>query len=320
MPDGRRVVAVTPNAEALTIWDLQTGRDLRTLGPPSDYFEFKTFDVSPDGRSIALGGWSRPEPLFGGASAVRAWDTSTGQELFRIGHAWDVNSVAFSSDGEFLVSAAWGGTAKIIDRSGHVIRVLQEEMTVSNDVSDARFSPDGVLVATAAAAEGGMRHVRIWDWERGVVVRTIDANAFSLDFDPTGSRIATAGPEGVEIWNVESGPPVSVLEGQSGGVTDVAFSPDGSRLATSSDDGTVRLFEADTGAQQLVLPHSGCAVEDVSFSPDGTKLASTTQCDGVRIWALDIDDLLEIARGEVPRALTDEECRQYLHVDMCLRA
>ena len=55
----------------------------------------------------------------------------------------------------------------------------------------------------------------------------------------------------------------------------------------------------------------------VSFSPDGTKLASTSWCDGVRIWALDIDDLLEIARREVPRALTDEECRQYLHVDQC---
>jgi WD40 repeat protein/DNA-binding SARP family transcriptional activator/class 3 adenylate cyclase len=322
MPDGRRLVAVTPNDDgALTIWDLRTGRDLRTLGPATDFFWFQSFDVSPDGSSIALGGASKPNGGFGGAAAARAWDTSTGQELFRIGHEFDVNRVSFSPDGEYLVTAAWGGTAKIIDRSGHVIRVLQEKKTVSNNVSDARFSPDGVLVATAAGTEQGLRHVRIWDWERGEVVRTIDANASSLDFDPSGSRIATAGFEGpVEIWNVESGPPVSVLEGQSGGVTDVAFSPDGSRVATASDDGTVRLFEADTGAQQLVLRGSGCAVYGVSFSPDGTKLASTSWCDGVRIWALDIGDLLEIARREVPRALTDEECRQYLHADQCSQA
>jgi hypothetical protein len=58
----------------------------------------------------------------------------------------------------------------------------------------------------------------------------------------------------------------------------------------------------------------------VAFSPDGTKLASASPCGGLRIWALDIGDLLEIARREVPRALTDEECRQYLHLDQCPQA
>jgi len=50
------------------------------------------------------------------------------------------------------------------------------------------------------------------------------------------------------------------------------------------------------------------------------KLASTSRCDGVRVWALDVDDLLEIARREAERSLTAEECRQYLHVDECPRA
>ena len=54
----------------------------------------------------------------------------------------------------------------------------------------------------------------------------------------------------------------------------------------------------------------------VVFSPDGSMLA--TEGGGmVRIWALDIDDLLEIARQSLTRSLTDEECRQYLHVGSC---
>jgi WD40 repeat protein len=72
-------------------------------------------------------------------------------------------------------------------------------------------------------------------------------------------------------------------------------------------------------------------VNEVAFSPDGeylatadwggvTKIVDRSGRDGVRIWALDIDDLLEIARREAGRSLTDEGCRQYLHVDECSQA
>jgi WD40 repeat protein/DNA-binding SARP family transcriptional activator/class 3 adenylate cyclase len=327
MPDGRRVVTSAwegrdprpAPARAVTIWDLQTGRDLRTIGPAADQFWFSALDVSPDGGSLALGGGSNTVD-FGGASAVRAWDASTGEELYRTRHQLDVNDVAFSPDGEHLATASWDGTAKIVDRSGRVIRVLEGDASLS----DVAFSSDGRLVATAVFGTSPREHVRIWDWERNQVFRTISAGSPypqvdpQVDFDPTGRRVAITRSDGhAEVWDVDSGVRVVVLAGPPGGVKDATFSPDGSRIATASADGSVRLFDADTGAQQLVLRGSGCAVEGVAFSPDGTKLASTSWCDGVRIWALDIDDLLEIARQEVARPLTDEECRQYLHVDRC---
>jgi WD40 repeat protein len=326
MPDGRRVVTSSSEgrpeelgwAAGVTIWDLQSGRDLRTIGPATDY-SFQSFAVSPDGSSIVLGGNSEPYE-FGGTSAVRAWDTSTGEELWRIGHGRDVNEVAFSADGEHLATADWEGIAKIVDRSGRVVQVLGGQGGFN--FSDVAFSSDGRLVATAEWS-GSVERVRIWDWAKGDALLTIDAEGPwpQVDFDPNGPRVVLSGSDGIaEIWDVESGERLAVLAGPAGGVNDLAFSPDGSRVATASGDGLVRLFDADTGAPELSLRASGCAVEGVAFSPDGTKLASTSTCDGVRIWALDIDDLLEIARREAGRSLTDEECRQYLHVDECSRA
>jgi len=187
--------------------------------------------------------------------------------------------------------------------------------------------PGTVLLDVAA----GTGNVALLAARRGAHVIACDLTPRRIDlggpapngvaFDPSGPRIAMVGPKGlVEIRDVESGSRVAVLHGPSGGVTGVAFSPDGSRVAVPHTDGTVRLFEADTGAQQLVLPGFGCTVSRVAFSPDGTKLASASPCGGLRIWALDIDDLLEIADREVPRALTDQECRQYLHVGRCSQA
>ncbi len=323
MPDGRRIVTSSweghtaqEAAAEVMIWDLTTTRAARVIGPASDYFRFKAFDVSPDGSTIALGGWSDPQG-FGGASAGRAWDAATGEELWRVAHDYDVNEMAFSPDGEHLATADWTGTAKIIDRRGHVVTTLGPS---GGDVtfSDVAFGSDG-LVATAEADDSSGR-VRVWTWTPGDVVLTIDAEGRwpQVDLHPTLARVAVSGPDALaEIWDVETGERVATLAGRPGGAKDLVFSPDGSRIATAGVDGLVRLFDADTGTPLLTLPESGCDVEGVGFSSDGTKLASSSWCDGVRVWALDIDDLLDIARREARRSLTDEECRQYLRVDRC---
>jgi WD40 repeat protein len=67
----------------------------------------------------------------------------------------------------------------------------------------------------------------------------------------------------------------------------------------------------------VVLHGHDLEVSGISFSADGKKLASAGPDGVVRIWALDLDDLIRIAKREVTRALTEEECRQYLHVDRC---
>ena len=97
----------------------------------------------------------------------------------------------------------------------------------------------------------------------------------------------------------------------------INWSLDGTRIALAGADGTVRVFDADTGRLDLLLRGHDRAVNAVAFSPDGSRLVSIDEGGTVRVWALDLDALIAIARSRVTRSLDEEECRQYLHRETC---
>src|SRR5437762_3152732 len=83
-----------------------------------------------------------------------------------------------------------------------------------------------------------------------------------------------------EGWN----PSLQALEGHSGSVWSVAFSPDGKRLASGSGDCRVMLWDAETGALQSTLKGHSDWVWSVAFSPDGKRLASGSEDRTVMLW------------------------------------
>jgi WD40 repeat protein len=89
------------------------------------------------------------------------------------------------------------------------------------------------------------------------------------------------------------------------------------RALTANGDGSIRVWDARSGQQQLELRGHAGLVSNVSFSPDGHWLASYGAEGTVRVWALDLDELAEIARRRVTRNLTDAECQRYLRQRAC---
>ena len=85
------------------------------------------------------------------------------------------------------------------------------------------------------------------------------------------------------------------LEGHSDSVSSVAFSPDGSKVASGSYDRTVRVWNVATGQVEQTLEGHSNSVWSVAFSPDGSKVASGSYDSTVRVW--------NVATGQVEQTL-----------------
>ena len=225
--------------------------------------QVRAIAFSPDGRILAsagadFAGETSKEtrnlvdtPTTTNQTKIIFWQTADGTQLRSIsGHTGMVHSLAFSPDGRLLVSGGYDKAVKIWRvEDGKELAVL---MGHTNEVTSVAFSPDGKLIASASGSprtgrSGTHQEIRI--------------------------AASSEGQHEIRIWDAVTGKLVRQLEGHRDGIPSIAFSPDGTTIASVGLDAVVKVWDAASGNLQKELNASRGRLFSIAFSPDGKTLA-----------------------------------------------
>jgi len=194
-----------------------------------------------------------------------------------IGHTNRVTSVAFSPDGQQVLTGSWDGTAKLWDLSG---REIQSFSGHTSGVGSVAFSPDGQQVLTGSFDNT----VKLWRVSGGApLTYQHTSHVNSVAFSPDGQQVLTGSGDGtVRLWNV-SGSLIKSFSAHASELSSVAFSPDGKNVLTGSWDGNAKLWDL---SGSLIKTFSGASsiVSSVAFSPDGQKVLTGSGDGMAKLW------------------------------------
>ncbi len=310
--DGSRL-ATSGADKTAKIWDAATGKQLQSFEGHSG--DVKGVALSSDGRRLATVSMDQ---------TVKVWDAATGKQLFSLAAPSYPSPlgprIVFSPDSRLIATSTAGGTAKVWDAA-----TGQERLTVccpALPVRGVAFSPDGTRLATA----GLDRLAKVWDAATGKELLTLSghtAEVWAVVYSRDGRRLATSSSDGTaRLWDAITGKELFTFSGLGGSAFDVALSPDGMHLATAGGDGKIKVWDISTTSAQSEQPLTlynpkGSIVMGVVFSPDGKRLAVSAADGTARIYALPLEDIVSIAKSRLTRALTEDECRKFLHVEQC---
>jgi WD40 repeat protein len=279
-PDGRTLLTAS-RAGGVRFWETGTGRLMGHLSVRGRFAE-----VSPNGEQLAIG-------ITDGV--VLLYSFPPGKEPFRqlTTNFHRVMSAQFSPDSRLLairgdhpIAQVWDlGSDKLVTNLLHDERVpsvvfFPDGQNFDVVVTSLAFSPDGQTLATGS--QDGL--LRLWTLggKGPRILRAHEGAVNALGF-VGATHIVSAGADGlIKVWNLLTGQPVVTYKRQLPYVSRLAVSPDGKRLASTSDH-DLKIWELETGIDLLSLKPDIRLEQTILFSPDNLHLAAAG-FDGVRIW------------------------------------
>jgi WD40 repeat protein len=210
------------------------------------------------------------------------------------GHMGLIKSLAFTSDGRYLVLAGEDKVIRVWDwQAGTIVRSIRGQAGAGDEgkVYAMALSPDGRWLAAGGYFGTGTPHqdsIRLYEFATGRLVGLLKGHTnvvtglvFSSDSKwlISGSADRTA-----IIWDLERGALAHHLKGHTDAVYAVAFSPEGAQAITGSDDKTLRLWSVADGTQIATLSGGNGKVRSVAVSTSNGTIASGSVDGEIRLW------------------------------------